>query len=155
MKILFACDSLYADVSKKVLSHNLNSRILHLRIPGSGIRELSMSVVYRVRAMHHPAKILLISVGSNDMKLDILDFYCEVKKLLAFCVERDMLFLFLPIPYSGLSKHSKTDEFNKIINNFFILQVQFGLPKFRFGKRQFTSDQQVYYREAKNYQSRF
>ena len=118
MKILFACDSLYADVSKKVLTHNLNSRILHLRIPGCGIRDLSMSVVYRFRAMRHPAKILLISVGSNDIRLDILDFYCEVKKFLAFCVEREILFLCLPIPYSGLARHSKTDEFNKIITIF-------------------------------------
>ena len=118
MKILFACDSLYADVSKKVLTHNLNSRILHLRIPGSGIKELSLSVVYRIRAMQNPAKILLISVGTNDMRLDVLDFYCELKKLLAFCVERDILFLRLPIPYSGLARHSKTDEFNKIINDF-------------------------------------
>ena len=51
------------------------------------------------------------------MRLDVLDFYSKLKKLLAFCIKRVILFLMLPIPYSNLVKESKTQEFNCIIND--------------------------------------
>ena len=69
MKILFATDSLYADVSQKVLLHGINTKIQHLFIPGSGVHEIGMSVVYRIRSMVRPPQVLLLSVGTNDTRM--------------------------------------------------------------------------------------
>ena len=116
MKILFCNDSLFAEVPKKLLTKGLNAKILKISIPGSTVLELGMAIVYRVRAMVPPPKILLLSAGTNDANLHIDDFYKEIKKILEFSVNHKILFLCLPIPYSKLATDMKINEMNNIIN---------------------------------------
>ena len=116
MKILFATDSLFADVSEKVLSHGINAKIRKLSIPGSGTLELGMSVVYRLRSMLRPPQVLLLSVGTNDTKLTTEKFYTEIRKILSFCVDLDIIFLCLPIPFGRLASDEKIKEMNRMIN---------------------------------------
>ena len=118
---MFTCDSLYADVSNQDVSNQdlkcgIKSKIQHLRIPGSGITELSHAVVYRIRSMHVKVGIPLISAGTNDQRENPEDFYRKAKKLLEFCIEQNVLFLICPIPYSKYISESKTDEFNCLID---------------------------------------
>ena len=116
MKILFATDSLFADVPKKILSHGLNAKIQKLSIPASGTLELGMSVVYRVRSMLNPPQVLLLSVGTNDTKLITEIFYLELRKILSFCVNLNIIFLCLPLPFGRLASDDKIKEMNDRIN---------------------------------------
>ena len=109
MKILFCSDSLYAEVPNKLLSKGLNAKILKVFIPGSTVMELGLALVYQVRAMVKPPKIILLSAGTNDAKSQIDKFYREIRKLLEFCVNLKILFLCLPIPYSKLATDQKNN----------------------------------------------
>ena len=97
MKILFGSDSLYAEVPKKLLSKGLNAKILKVSIPGSTTMELGLAIVYRVRAMVKPPKIVLLSVGTNDAKSPTEKFYREIITILEFCVNLKMQLLRLQL----------------------------------------------------------
>ena len=78
--------------------------------------ELGLALVYRVRAMVKPPKIVLLSVGTNDAKSPTDKFYREIRKILEFCVDLKILFLCLPIPYNKLATEQKINEMNNVIN---------------------------------------
>ena len=80
MKILFCNDSLYSEVPKRILTKGLNAKILKVSIPGSTVQELGLALVYRIRAMNPPPRILLLSAGTNNTRSPIENFYKETKK---------------------------------------------------------------------------
>ena len=68
MKILFAVDSLFSELPKKIITKGLNARILKLSIPGAGVQELGLAIVNRVMAMNPTTRMLLLSAGTNNAR---------------------------------------------------------------------------------------
>ena len=116
MQILFACDSLFADLSKKIIAKNLNARVLKLSIPGSLVQEIGLATVNRVMNMNPKPDLLLVSAGTNDARNPIESFIKDTLKIKNFCINKDILFCMIPIPYSRYTPNEKIDEMNDFIN---------------------------------------
>ena len=142
MKILFCNDSLYSEVPKRVLTKGLNAKILKISIPGSTVMELGLALVYRIRAMKPPPKILLLSAGTNNASSPIDNFYKEIKKILEFCVSRKILFLMLPIPYSKMASDKKINEMNNLINqcSYYDFNLQYSHQDLSFDRLHLTDE---------------
>ena len=116
MKILFCVDSLYSDLSKRIIMRNLNARVLKLSIPGAQIQELGLATANRVMAMNPKPDILLLSAGSNNTRHPIELFFKDTLKIIKFCISKKILFLMLPLPYNRYTNNNKIDEMNDFIN---------------------------------------
>ena len=116
MRILFACDSLFADLSKNIIAKNLNARVLKLSIPGSSVQEIGLATVNRVMNMNPKPDLLLVSAGTNDARNPIELFIKNTLKIKNFCINKDILFCMVPIPYSRYTPNEKIDEMNNFIN---------------------------------------
>ena len=117
MKILFAVDSLFSELPKKIITKGLNARILKLSIPGAGVQELGLSIVNRIMAMNPTPTMLLLSAGTNNVRYPIEIFFSETLKIIEFCNSRRIIFLMLPIHYNKFTSNSKINKMNRFINH--------------------------------------
>jgi len=116
MRVLFVCDSLFSDLSKNKIAKNLNARILKLSIPGSSTQEIGLATVNRVMNMKPKPDLLLVSVGTNDARNPIELFKKDTLKIKKFCLDKDILFCMVPIPYSRYTPDEKIDKMNIFID---------------------------------------
>ena len=142
MKILFCVDSLYAELPKRIITKGLNAKILELSIPGSMVQELGLALVYRVRAMNPPPRILLLSAGTNNTRHPIEIFFRETLKIIEFCVNRRILFLMLPIPFNKFTSNDKINEMNNFFNksSYYKFELKYNPRDLAFDRLHLTDD---------------